>query len=219
MLYLKPTARGTGITIWGTFNELRNLYFAIHGLCTWEYTEDNKGSIARIIDVFNYELRHAYQGSRKTKKITYLDGQSLNIYGFNYTWIELLFTTSCIRRKWAHSEVSKTQQGLFLLFEGEVERALYQYDSRGATDIKFFIENTCVSSDKLWHCFREITYYFVSQPTGKKKFRSIPTILKALSEYSPVRSYIEDCIKESMEKLNCNLWEIDYPDLTGEIVW
>lgn len=219
MIYLKPTAKGTGATIWGTFEELRNLYFAIDELCLWEYTEDNKGAVARIIDVFNYELRHAYQGSRKTKKITYLDDQSMRVYGFNYTWVELLFTTSCIRRKCAYSEVSKSQHGIFLLFEGELERALYQYDPRGAANIEFFIENTRVTTDKLWHYFNEITYHFISQPSGKKRFRSIPTMLEALNEYSPQHSYIEARINESRKELNCSLWEIEYLDLTDDIIW
>lgn len=217
-MYLEPTRKGTGVTVWGTYDDLTNLYDAIKHLNLWEYTHDNRGSIERIIDVFSYELRHAYQGNRKTKQITYRDGQSIKVYGFHCTWVELLFTTSCIRRKCSYSEVSKFQHGTFLLLESEIERALYEYDPQGAVFIEHFINHTDVSSDKLWHHFNEILLYFLHQPAGKKRFRDLPVMLRSGSQFSPMNSYIENSIKNTQDALRCELWEIEYlqPD---NIVW
>jgi len=218
MLHLLPTKHGTGVTVWGSYIDLNLLYQTRNNLKTSDYTRDIEGSIERIIDVFGYEIRHAFQGDRLTKTVDLQDNQETKYYGFNFSWIDLFFSISCMRHNAAYSELNKLDLAMFFILEYEVEKAMDLYDLQGSKMNLPFINGVFVRHEKLWQYYNEILYMYLSEKPSKKRFRNLRNYFFGMQNFAPITNIIERNINRAMVDLNCSIWDIDYQEYEN-VIW
>ncbi len=74
---------------------------------------------------------------------------------------------------------TRLDQSLILQLEYWIEKAMFQYDPKGATELSKFIKGRIdIDNIHLYQYMRNIDNQYVGMPRGKKSFRKIPTLLK-----------------------------------------
>lgn len=98
MLHSYPTKNGTGISIFGDFGDLKNLYETVHEIAH-TLDEDNlnlKGQHQLLMN-FAYEIRKGYSGQRLTDKVKFNDEHELQYFGFQIVWPDMLIFIATLR--------------------------------------------------------------------------------------------------------------------------
>jgi hypothetical protein len=93
MIYIEPTKRGIGITVWGTQDDLNTLYAIVGKFWGEDQTPNIPGNENRnkLLGWFSYDLRKAYEGQR-LKRNTSPDGfDTATYFGNQFTWVHFLF--------------------------------------------------------------------------------------------------------------------------------
>ena len=213
MLSSTSTKRGTGITIWGDEDDLQFLYQLVHQLAgDSHWTDDAKGGRCKILHSFAYEIRHAYQGSRLTRPVEITPGVHTADHGFNYSWIDILFTLACIRFNAAYTPTDKIDQELLGQLETIVKQALYEFDVKGAKEIEKFIgpHTLNVNHDWVWQFNQQIEIDYMEMNVNKTRFRNIPYLLNQTERWAPAHEWLKGKIKRTGTELGCDVYEIEY---------
>lgn len=221
MLTATPTNRGTGISIWGDDDELRSLYHLVHKLAgDSEYTDDAKGGRIKILHCFAYEIRHAYQESRLTKPLTIAEGVHQTDFGFNFSWIDLLFTLNCLRFNAAYTPTDSEDQIILQRLEQITRQALQDFDSKGAQEIEQFIGPHLLNINHpwIWQFNQQIEIDYMEMNINKSRFRQIPNLLRQTEKWGPLHSFLIGKIKTTAQELNCDVYEIEYLE-SPDIKW
>ena len=141
MLQGYPTKNGTGISIFGDFADLENLYETVHEIA--EPLNENdiqlKGQWQLLLN-FAYDIRKAYSGQRLIDKVTYNgDGHKIPLFGFQCVWTDVLIFISTLRHNAGYLPTNKKNQANLFRLEEVVERALFSYDTEGANTIQQYL--------------------------------------------------------------------------------
>ncbi|MGF7077724.1 DUF6904 family protein [Mucilaginibacter sp. UYCu711] len=213
MLTATPTKRGTGISIWGDDEDLRALYQLVHTLAgDSEYTNDSKGGRVQILHCFAYEIRHAYQESRLTKPVTITEGVHQTDFGFNFSWIDLLFTLNCLRFNAAYTPTEPDDQTTLDRLEQITRQALQEFDTKGAQEIERFVGPHLLNVNHpwIWQFNQQLEIDYMEMNVNKTRFRNIPNLLRRTEKWSPLHSFLIGNIKATAKELNCDVYEIEY---------
>lgn len=213
MLSATSTKRGTGISIWGDGDDLRFLYQLVHQLAgVSHWTDDAKGGRCKILDGFAYEVRHAYQESRLDRKVEITPGVHVIEQGFNYSWIDMLFTLACLRFNASYTPTDETDQEWLDHLENCVNKALYEFDRKGAVEIEKFIgpHKLNVNHDWVWLFNQQIEIDYMAMNANKTRFRNIPCLLNQTEKWGPTHSWLIAKIKKTAIELECDIYEIEY---------
>lgn len=216
MLYLMPTKKGIGVEIWGTFEDLDQLYDLIGEFWTVEDEYKNiPGEESRniIIGSFAYDIRKAYEGQRLVRDESHLYSLEQLYLGCEITWPHFLFTLSCIRYNMQFSEVSKLALSKILELEFWLEEAMKEYDPVGALRLAMFTQNVLYGGNPyIFQYMRSIDNEFMMLGGGKRAFRKLPELLKkGIALTDEYLEYEEFLIKEA-KRLGCNISQLELND-------
>lgn len=215
MINTIATKRGIGIELWGTYNDLSNLYYTIEKFWTIERKEDEEDFENRdkLISGFVYELRKAFEGSRLKRKSNQLNKEGDELFGAEFSWIHILFSLVSIRHNMRYIEVNKDEIELFEDIESNIQKSLFNYDSKGAISIIPFFNGAVYSGNKyIYQYMRCINAEFFLLGGGKKAFRQMPKLLnKAIYNSSEYIDYLNLLTKDA-KKYNCEINELELND-------
>lgn len=221
MLFSKPTPKGTGLEIWGDFNDLRCLYDVMTYLAkpsssenTPEYERND-----RLLTIVPYEVRHAFQGQRlkRNNVDNGYDGLKTTYYGFRVDWITIIYTLSALRYNSGHEPTDSFVQGWLYLLENNIKEAMNMYDANGSKMLELIIERGVDVSTKYVYLMHQhtLSYYLSMKPT-KSRFRSIPALLTDRNKAKTIISSIDKYIKG----YDCSISEIESADdIPNPIIW
>src|SRR4030043_773302 len=94
MLLSEPTKYGSGITIWGDYQDFENLHETIHFLAEGVPLTIN---FQDFMLGLAYDIRHAFQGDRKTKISRFDRLDRVKYYGVDILWPVFLVQLGLMR--------------------------------------------------------------------------------------------------------------------------
>jgi hypothetical protein len=205
MLQSNATKSGTGLAIYGDYEDLMGLYDVIHYLAS-ALDEDNVAQKGRhqLLMNFAYEIRKAYSGDRLTDQERFnTENPEIPYYGFQLVWTDILVFLAVMRHTAGYIETDKLQQAVMCLLEQVVEKALLEYDVEGAHSIKQLIGQRIN----------------VSERTGKRRFRSIPDFIGGhFSEWRPEYKELIKSFEISANEQECKITDLEFSEFP-EIKW
>jgi hypothetical protein len=224
MIYIVPTKRGFGVEIWGTYEDLSNLYEVIGKFWNQEDGLRIKGDENRdkLISGFSYEIRKAKDGSRLKRKSSHFSFEEQEYLGAQISWVHILFSLTAVKYNMRFRETNKFDISMILQIEFWLEKAMNSYDEVGAKNLIGFIDDGLyAANDHIYHFMRRINLDYFILGGGKRAFRRLPELLRRgiffTNEYKEYKAFLE---KEA-ERLKCNINEIelDDDDINYDIKW
>ncbi|WP_290797858.1 DUF6904 family protein [Flavihumibacter sp. UBA7668] len=212
MFQANPTPKGTGASIYGSYEDLCFLHEFIHNLIDGlKESVPEQEAQSKLLLNFAYELRKAYEGQRIFKSEESPNNRSENIlYGFQIVWTDLIIYLITIRELTAYSITDKGQQGILYLLEFAVEKALDKYDPIGGMEIKaLLLRRIPTFTPYAFIQYQALHREFTFGKGGKTRFRKIPKLINAyFNEWDPAhKSFIEE-LKASAKKINCEITQL-----------
>lgn len=208
MLISKPTKYGTGIEIYGDYNDFRELHDFIH-----EASENDvvPYKFQEYLLGFAYEVRKSYEGSRETKDFSrfmpnFEFEKNLLYVGFRYFWIHHLLTVRLLRWSAGFRPTTLQHQAMLYKLEALTFSALSEYDANQAEIIwqrlssyEIFSENYALQ----W--IDECLDSFLSLANGKKRFNSIPAVLNDIYSLSEGYRTFYSQLKKTADEKKCRI--------------
>lgn len=224
MLYLIPTKKGLGVEIWGTIDDLDNLYEVIGKFWNNENSLNQKGVENRdnLISGFSYEIRKAKEGSRLKRNSGHFSFNEIEHFGTKISWVHFLFSMTALKFNMRFHETNKFDIAMILQIEFWLEKAMYSYDMEGANNLIGFIEDGLYGgNDYIYHYMRSINQDYFLLGGGKRAFRKLPEMLRRGVFYTKEYKEYESFLKEEAKRLNCDINEIelDDDDIIYDIKW
>lgn len=207
MIFAHPTKYGTGIVIFGDYNDFRALHSFIYeasenDIIPYEFQEYLLG--------FAYEVRKAYEGAREKKDCSqpmphFEFEKNLMYVGFKYNWIDQLLTVRLLRWAAAFRPTFLHHQAMIFMLESITHSALVEYDAKQAEKI-WEITKTLDIFDESYamQWIPEVVSEFFSLPNGKKRFTGLYNSLRDLMPLSEnYREFYEE-LKLAADRQNCD---------------
>lgn len=215
MLYSIPTKRGMGVEIWGTFDDLSTFYEVIGKF----WNDQNKYSILgyenrdKLISGFSYEIRKAFEGSRKKRKNSHYSFEEVQHFGTSISWVHFLFSMTAIKCNMKLSSISKFDVSMMLQIEFWLEKSMKDYDEIGANNLIGYIDGGLYEGNEfIYHYMRSINLDYFLLGGGKKSFRQLSNLLKRgvyiTKEYTDYKTFLV----EDAKRLNCEINNMEISD-------
>jgi hypothetical protein len=225
MIYIIPTKRGLGVELWGTYDDLKELYDVVGKFWNDEEKYNIKGFENRdtLISGFSYELRHAFQGSRLKKTESHFSFEPCNYLGVQISWVHFLFSLSALRLNMSFAESNKYDLSLFLQMEFWLENSMKSFDPVTSNKLIPFIDGGIYAANEcLYQFMRSINAEYFVLGGGKSNFKKLPSLLeRAILFSAEYKSYMSHLIKEG-KRLKCEPEKLDLSDddiQYGKIEW
>lgn len=215
MIHLIATKRGIGVELWGTYEDLDNLYAVIGKFWNDENYATNKGYQNRdkLISSFSYEIRKAKEGRRMKKDRMNIISPNQEYFGTHFSWVHILFSLTAIKFNMRYYETNKFDISQILLLEFWMEKAMNSFDKIAAQKLIGFIENGLYgANNNIYQFMRSINYEFFILGGGKKAFRQLPSLLKRGCYHTAEYTEYENFLKTEAERLNCIVAELELSD-------
>lgn len=224
MFYILPTQNGLGVEIWGTANDLDQMYKLISEWWGNEELHTREGYANRnnVINGFSYELRHGFQGDRLKRDCSHYSYDNLPHFGFKVSWVHILFTLSALKLNGYNAGLNKFERAFFLQLEFWLERAMQSFDLEGANALIPYIEGAIYASNPcLYQFMRSIDIEYFLLKGGKKNFRKLPKLMSRACYSSEEYKQYWDSLQAEAKRLNCNASDIEFEeqDSIYEIEW
>ncbi len=220
MLISEPTKNGTGIAVYGNYDELDFFYSIVHRIADTlsEVNEQQRGQNMLLMN-FAYEIRKAKDHSRLIEKVD-IDGEEMTIYGFQVVWTDLMIFLSVLRYNAGYISLDKLEQSFLYMLEFITEDAARRYDAKAAENLKpILISGVYVGHKYVFQIYQTIHTEFISANKGKRRFRNIPDYLwNYLSPLAHGHLDLIDSLEFSAKKHNCTVFDLEIGDLS-EIEW
>lgn len=223
MLFGNPTKRGTGIIIYGDYFDLNILYETVHQISkSLENDENFPGQFQTLMN-FAYEIRKAYSGKREIKIINnHYDDRSEKVtyFGFKVVWTDILIFVNVLRSYAGYSVSLKNNQAILYRLEEVIEKAMFEFDEKGALLLNRALNNGLMIFDKyIFVLYQAIHIDFVMQKSGKLRFRKILSTLNSyLNSFSELHKKLIGQIEELAKENNSNPLNYEYQEFP-DIKW
>ncbi|MFM9403641.1 DUF6904 family protein [Myroides odoratimimus] len=181
MFYIKPTKNAIGFELWGSREDLSELYDSFSIFFNDQiYDSDLEfDSCDKIISGVLYEIRKAFNDSRLKRNSGHLSDSESVYYGCCLSWVQGIFFIQAIRYKQSLLPTNKLVLAHLLEFEYWMEKAMYEFDFKTALELKGFITGRIdTSNDCLYIYMRKINLEYFLLNGGKKAFKALPGLLE-----------------------------------------
>ena len=219
MFYLIPTKRGLGVEFWGSYEDLRKAYELFYAFWELDFEEPNREN---LISNICYEIRHAYQGDRLKRVSSHFLPNLAQYFGFQISWVQLLFLIAFVKNKKSESPRNKLLEGFLLQIEYWTEKSLESYDPKiGKLVLPFVGEKIDGGNPYIYYYMRVINADFFSLKGGKRGFKELPELLISGIKGTPSFNAIKKSLNKSAKKFGYSPLEIDLveDDSVYEIKW
>jgi hypothetical protein len=215
MIYILPTKRGMGVELWGTKEDLSNIYEVIG-----KFWSDVKFSNSlefenrdKLISGFSYEVRKAFEGSRLKRKSNHFSEDLQAYFGCKISWVQFLFSLTTIKFNMGFYENNKFDISQIILIEFWLEKAMNSFDKTGAKMLIGYIEGGLYGGNKyIYQYMRRINLDYYLLGGGKQAFRKLPYLLKKGVYFSNEYKEYEKQLQLDAALLNCEITELELND-------
>ncbi|MDM1412165.1 hypothetical protein HX038_15620 [Myroides odoratimimus] len=215
MFYIKPTKNAIGFELWGSREDLSELYdsFSIFFNNEMFDSELEFDSCDRIISGVLYEIRKAFNDSRLKRKSSHLSYSESTYYGCCISWVQGIFFIQAIRYKQNLIPINKLILSHLLEFEYWMEKAMYEFDSKTAFELKDFITGRIdASNDCLYIYMRKINLEYFLLNGGKKAFKALPGLLEKACYGTLGYNLYRKELERDAKRLNANVTRLELND-------
>lgn len=215
MIYIIPTKKGFGVELWGTREDLDNLYNVIGKFWNDENYSGKPGFENRdkLISGFSYEIRKAKEDSRLKRNTSHFSFEEQEHFGTQISWVHFLFSLTAVKFNMRYYETNKFDISQILLVEFWLEKAMRQYDDVGASTLVGFIEDGLYGANNyIYHYMRSINLDYFLAGGGKNGFRQLPELLKRGIFHTDQYKEYEDYLNQEAKRLNCEINDIEIDD-------
>lgn len=221
MLQAYPTKGGTGVSIFGDYADLHALYSTANKIVeSLDEREINQDGQQKLLANFKHEVKKAYSGQRLIETFTFDNQKPINYFGFQLVWTDILIFMSVLRYNAGFIRTDGLSHSVLYLLEHVVERALFNYDPVGASQIKEFIgQRINITDDYAFQLYQAVHLEMTTGKTGKTRFRNIPDLLgKYFSRISPEYKGLVASFEQSGRENGCHPTELEFNDFP-KIKW
>lgn len=215
MFYILPTKKGIGVELWGTHEDLTDIYKVIEKFCYDENKLNIKGFKNRddLISGFTYEIRKAYEGKRLKRETSHFSFEKLDYFGVQISWVHFLFSLTALKYNMRYYETTKYDISIFLQIEFWLEKAMKKYDKVGAYNLIGFIEDGLDGANEyIYHYMRIINLDYQKLGGGKKAFRKLPYLLRRGIFFTDEYNTYKILLENEAKKLGCEVNDLDIDD-------
>lgn len=213
MLYTIYTQRGLGVQIWGTYDDLRTLYEVISrfwNISEFEHIEafENRN---QLISSFSYEVQKGMEGSRLAKKGSHFSEEENQYYGFEVSWVHVLFSIVALKENWKLIPPDKLDLAYFYTLEYWIESGLDGFDSITGAKVKPYLNGGIYAANPLLYQFmRQLNLEFFQLGGGKNAFKKLPELLKASIYLTPEFEDLNKSLQKEAVKLGVKPRHLDF---------
>ncbi|MEO9806682.1 MAG: hypothetical protein ABJF04_25705 [Reichenbachiella sp.] len=216
MIYTIPTKRGLGIELWGTREDLSQLYYLISNYWNNDQYRSKPDYQNRdlLMSSFSYEIRKARDESRMTREgnhyYPYTDQQYL---GTNLSWIHILFSLAALKYNMSFSNTSKLEIATILTLEHWLASSMKEFDEKTAEQLMPYIDGALHEANAyIYNYMRSLNFRYFQLGGGKKAFRQLPDILStgvySTDNYNTLKKELESSAKAN----NCQVSDLEVND-------
>lgn len=206
-----PVKNGLGIELWGSYKDIKELYFVTLSFCADENFQDRNGFNERnqILLDFVSHLRKSYQGRRLVRDTDHFTPDPQKVYGVKISWLEMIFYIGCINYNSKFSIVSKFDLAMFLQLEFWLEKSMIEYDEKGGNELKKYINSFInYNNEYLIIYYNFLDYEFFKLKGGKMPFRKLSKILSKAIDFSDENKLFLEELKREAKVLDCEINEL-----------
>lgn len=181
MIYTLQTKRGLGIELWGSYEDLDSFYDTVGKFWNDDNLRHLKGYDNRdkVISGFSYEIRKAFEGSRKKRKHSHYSLDEISYYGTTFSWVHVLFSLAALRYNMRYTTANERDLFLFRHLESQLENAMFDFDEHGAKDLVPFLNGAIYAGmEFLYQFMRLIHADYLRLGGGKRAFRILPLLME-----------------------------------------
>ena len=217
MLFGKPTKKGAGLTLWGDYHDLNNLYDTLSKISDSIVL---KGSMSDFVLGLCYDIRHAYQDMRESKEFGIDELGKVKYYGVEILWPYFIIQVWLIRWAAGYTISNNEQQSNLYRLEHIVETTLKEASISIADECMDWLKHfTGFSKDYHIQFLNEITYRFIFDETiNKKRISRLTKVLKMTWELSKEYKDFEKHILKIANEKGCHPDELkdlkEWPEFT-----
>lgn len=223
MLQANSTKNGTGIAIYGTYTELLMLYDTIHHFANTlsEHQHKSEAAQSKLLMNFAFEVRKAKDEQRLKDKFEFICDNTIHeLLGFQLVWTDIIIFLNTLRHNAGYAQSDKLHQAVLYNLENAVEKALEEYDPKGAGAVKELLRFRLNITDEFAFLLYQAAHInFVKQKNGIKRFRDLPKLLN--SYFSKREKGYTDTVAMFVVEAsaqNTDVHEMEFNDFP-EIVW
>tara|TARA_R110001606_G_scaffold158325_1_gene302079 strand:+ start:239 stop:901 length:663 start_codon:yes stop_codon:yes gene_type:complete len=206
-----PEKKGLGVELWGSYQDVKQLYFVIMSFTDDESFQNREGFENRnqILWDFVKHLRKSYQGRRLQRDTDHFNLDPQKVFGVKISWLEMIFYLGCINYNSKFLRVSKFDSAMFLQLEYWLEKSMIDYDEKGGNELKNYINSLInYNSELLLQYYHFLDYEFFKLNGGKKSYRKLFEILrKAVASSDENKLFLSKLNKEA-KILNCEIIDL-----------
>ena len=213
MLYGKSTPKHAGITIYGEYYDLRNLYDVVQYLAQSPYLAPR---FHEFLQSFCYDLRHAYQGDRIVDKREEFHDASSTYFGVHIVWPLVPIYIKILRYCASLMPTPRMHQGYLYLLDNVVLQALLIAKAEISDRVIAWIDHYPMFGENYYTDYFNVIckeYLFNTKP-GMTRLARLPQILQILSplseDYRAFALHLEQIAKEKgcdpQELMDLNDW-------------
>ena len=216
MLTFLATPHGAGVRLWGSCEELYEIYEVLDKF--WE-PEENRNPLRYELDTligsFAYDIRKAFTGCRTIAKKHPVTGEEGEWFAVEITWTHVVFYFAVLRHNMSYFPYSEME----LKAVNDLQESLYacmdKFCPRYSKSMKPFIEGAIYCGNEYLMAYMEdINYSHLSwlrYGTPKDGFRYLATQLMYHTIYDtyPYRTMLSR-LKASAKKLNCGINDLRF---------
>lgn len=196
-----------GITLYGDYHDLRNLYDDISMMMRPPAFEEDD----LVLTAFLYDLRHAYEGQRIHRCFESDDDlRNVKYYGVEIIWPMFLFSVGLYRWGLAFIDSNKSQQANAYRLEQVVETTLFEANPHVAEQCMEWLRNfSGYPKGYLSQYFDECAFRYVFHSEDpKKRFASLPIILRSTFPLSDEYRQFEVSLNQKAKEKGCSVQEL-----------
>jgi hypothetical protein len=215
MFYIIPTKKGLGVELWGSFEDLQNVYSVIGKFWNDENRLTDKGFESRdkLLSGFSYELRKAHEGRRLKRDQSHFSFEKAEHLGCQISWVHFIFSLSALRYNMRFYESNKFDIATILQLEFWLEKAMKAYDEVGAKKLVGFVDDGIYAgNDNIYLFMRGINLDYFKLGGGKRSFRKLPELLKRGIFYSDDYKDYTDFLEKEAKRLKCKVADLELSD-------
>jgi hypothetical protein len=218
MLISRPTKYGSGITLYGDYLDLQNLYETISYLSTGgpltPYQEEFLLHLA-------YDVRDAFQGDRKEEYFGFDEHSKVRYFGVDVLWPIFLVQVGALRWSAGYHETDSEYQANLYRLESCAEYALMKNDEKTGLKCMEWLKSFPGFWDSLLVEF--ISYcskrFIMETKQGKSRFKKLPEYLYMISPISDECKAFHDEMEKLAKQQGCKPEELSNTEEFPEFKW
>jgi hypothetical protein len=206
MLISEATKHAAGIKIYGDYLDLNSLHQTIHYLVEGVPLDGGKSVLGEFVLGLAYEVRHAFQQDRETRKFGHDEYDTVTYRGFQYLWPYILPQVGLLRWAASFHPTNRSHQSNLFRIEECIQSALFSIDSVVGNEVFDWLSHFSGWSDNYYTQFIDnCALWYVTRATTKKaRFKMLPEVLHMMAPWGERYRKFAEQIESIAKEKNCS---------------